>query len=138
VAKRPRRGFEEAQAPFAPAVDLAAIYAAYGYRCAFTGADLTAEARADPVGWLLRLDPAGGLVAGNLVPASTDAIWAYEQGHFAIGTRNEFLVALDVISPEFLERLNPTGRLTLPADPAFAPGTAVLKAHRDEFADGWL
>ncbi len=138
MAKRPKGGFEEAQAPFGAALDLTSVYAAWNHRCAFTGADLKTEAQADPLGWLLRLDPAGGLAPGNLVPASTDAIHAYEQGHLAIGSRNEFLVALDVVDPEFLERLNPIGRLTMPTDPAHAPSTAALKAHRDEFADGWL
>ena len=138
MAKRPKRGFEEAQAPFGAAADLFAIHTAWGHRCAFTGADLTAEAKADPLGWLLRLNPHGGMTPGNLVPATTDAIWAYEQGHLAIGTRSEFLVALDVINPEFLQKLNPIGRLTLPNDAAFMPNTAALKAHRDEFAHGWL
>jgi hypothetical protein len=140
VAKTPRRptGFGEGQAPFGPDVELTSIYAAYGYACAFTGADLRAESAADPLGTLLRLDLDGPIARDTVIPATLDAIYAFERGHIAIGGRGEFLVALDRIDPEFLERLNPTGRLTLPADFAFQPSSALLKAHRDEFAEGLI
>ena len=132
-------GFEEAQAPFATAgVDMAAIYDAFGYRCAFTGDDLSAEALADPLGALLRLNGAAPIVPGNVIAASLDAIHAYERGHLAIGPRSEFLVALDRIDPEFLERLNAIGRLSLPADPQFHPNAALLKIHREAFAEGFI
>ncbi|MDO8358737.1 MAG: hypothetical protein Q7T08_01705 [Devosia sp.] len=131
------RGFRETQSPFvARAVELSAIFAAYGVRCGFTGANLRREAAVDPLGTLLRLDPAGDLSFGNCIPACADAIWAYERGHLAIGTRFEFLVALDVLSPEFLERLNPLGRLSLPTDQRFYPNAILLKAHRKKFAEG--
>jgi len=141
LARRPgKRGrFDEAQAPFAgPALDLSAIYATYQHRCAFTGVDLSAEAAADPLGTLLNLTPTAAAAPGRVIPASLDAIYAYERGHLAIGPRFEFLVALDRISPEFLERLNPTGRLSLPDDAAFHPNAALLKAHRDAFAKGFI
>ena len=134
------RGFREAQSPFAAqTVELSAIFAAYGFRCAFTGADLRREAAADPLGALLRLSPSATpqfSSADSFIPACADAIWAYERGHLAIGTRFEFLVALDVLSPEFLERLNPLGRLDLPADPAFYPNLEALATHRQAFAEG--
>jgi hypothetical protein len=132
-------GFEEAQSPFAgTAADVAAIYAAFGHRCAFTGRSLRAEAGADPLGSLLRLAAEAPVAPGNVLPAGMDAIHAYERGHLAIGARNEFLVALDRIDPEFLERLNAIGRLSLPADPQFAPNAALLKIHREEFAEGFI
>lgn len=135
--ERPK-GFEEAQARFGATQALAPIYDAYGYRCAFTGADLRAEAAADPLGPLLRLMPDDPIAPDSVIPADADAIHAYERGHLAIGPRSEFLVALDRIDPEFLERLNPIGRLSLPADPAFQPNAALLKAHREEFAEGFI
>ena len=140
LARKPKkRGrFDEAQAPFTgQALDVSAIFAAYGNRCAFTGADLKADAKADPFGCVLRLggEPIG---LGNIIPACLDAIYAYERGRLAIGSRFEFLVALDRIDPELLERLNPIGRLSLPADPAFYPNAALLKAHRDTFAEGFI
>ena len=132
-------GFEEAQAPFATAgVDMAAIYDAFGYRCPFTGVSLRAEAAADPLGSLLRLAVEAPVAAGNVLPASMAAIHAYERGHLAIGPHSEFLVALDRIDPEFLERLNAIGRLSLPADPQFHPNAALLKIHREEFAEGFI
>lgn len=131
-------GFEEAQAQFVTPAALQAILAAYQYRCAFTGSDLTREALADPLGTLLRLNGAGPVAAGNVIPADLDAIHAFERGHLAIGPRFEFLAALDRISPDFLERLNPIGRLTLPTDPLFYPNAALLKAHREEFAEGFI
>ncbi|HEX4296991.1 MAG TPA: hypothetical protein VHZ56_03140 [Devosia sp.] len=141
MARKPgRRGkFEEAQAPFAlDAPDLQAVFAAYGWCCGFTGLDLRTEATADPAGALLRLAPLGPITLGAVIPASLEAIYAYERGHLALGSRCQFLVALDRIDPEFLERLNPIGRLTLPADTAFAPRADLLKVHRAAFVEGLI
>lgn len=115
---------------------LVPVFLAYAYKCAFTGEDISAEALADPLLPILRL--ADQLTPGSVIPASVHAVHAYERGHLAIGPRFEFLVALDRIDPEFLETLNPIGRLTLPADPAFHPNAALLKAHRDAFAEGFI
>lgn len=138
MAKRPRtvRGLAETQAPFAPAIDLSALFAAYQFRCAFTGADLSAAAGIDPMGNLLRLGP-GELNFANALPATEDAIFAYERGHLAIGTRRQFLVALDVISPELVESLNPIGQLTPPKSGP-GPDPALFKAHREAFAAGLI
>ena len=138
--KSGRRGrFDEAQAPFAgAALDLGPVFVAYGNRCAFTGADLSGRAASDPLGVLLDLAPAAPMAAGRLIPAMPDAAYAYERGHLALGSRFEFLVALDRIDPELLERLNPIGRLAMPADPAFAPDSRLLKAHREQFAEGLI
>lgn len=141
MARRPgKRGdFAEAQSAFVgAALALDSIHAAYGYRCAFTGADLRAEATADPVLPLLRLVPSGDVSPTTAIPACADAIYAYERGHLALGSRLEFLVALDRIAPELLGILNPIGRLSPPSDPAFLPNAALLKAHREEFAEGFI
>jgi len=130
-------GFREAQAPFTTAADLQAIFAAYGYRCAFTGDDLSDEARADPTGYLLNLTRLQAH-PNELVPACLEAIAAYERGHLSIGPEFNLLVDLSRIAPELLERLNPHGRLSLPSDEALYPPAAVLKAHRDEFAEGLI
>ena len=130
---RRRRVLKEQQSSFRPAtVTPNDVFAAWEFRCAFTGADLTEEAKADPFGALLRLvipDDPSLLPPGSAIPACLDAIWAYEQGHLSIGSRGEFVVALDVISPEFLEALNPIGRLTPPRDEQHQPDRRILDAH---------
>lgn len=133
---------EEAQAGFTgQPTTLDALFAAYDMRCAFTGESIAAHAAIDPLGVLLLLGapPTGGAIQASLaIPAVADAIFAYERGHLAIGARGEFLVALDRIAPELLERLNPIGRLALPTDPAFRPSPAALRAHREAFAAGLI
>lgn len=113
-----------------------AYLCAYAFRCAFTGAALLDAARIDPAGNLLRLGP-GDLTFANAMPACDDAIFAYERGHLAIGTRREFIVALDVIAPELVERLNPIGRLAAP-DSGPAPDPWLFKSHRDALAAGLI
>lgn len=140
VSRKPHRpeGLEESQAPFVgAALDLRAILEAYDYRCAFTGTDLRDAGTADPAGALLRLtslDPR----PNELLPATPDAIFAFERGHLAIGPSMNFLVDLARISPELLEQLNPSGRLRLPHTQALYPPSALLKAHREEFAEGLI
>lgn len=140
VARNPNRdgkAFEETQAPFTGrAPDLAATFAAYDFHCAFTGDDLHAEAAVDPLGALLLLT--GRPARSAMVPACLDAIYAYEHGHLALGPRYNFLVDLERIDPEFLERLNPIGRLALPEDAALHPPQALLKAHREAVAEGLI
>jgi hypothetical protein len=138
MAKPPRRpkAFREVQAPFVSA-DHGDLFAAYGRACAFTGADLRVEAAADPRGYLLAIgdDPATSDPT-RLIPASLDAIQAYERGHLTLGPRYNFLIDLERIDPEFLEALNPIGRLRLPRATALRPSLAVLAAHRAAFAAG--
>ncbi|HVY51135.1 MAG TPA: hypothetical protein VHA07_06185 [Devosia sp.] len=113
------------------------IFQSYGFACAFTGRSLRAEADVDPRGYLLDIgarppssDPT------LLIPASLDAIHAYERGHLALGPRYEFLANLATISPELLEALNPIGRLALPADASLRPSPAALTAHLIAFLRG--
>jgi hypothetical protein len=135
TGKRP--GLDEAQGKFAPADVIAAVFSAYEYKCAFTGKSLRGEAVVDPRGYLLNLsnDPLSEEPA-LLVPATLDAIFAFERGHLAIGPRYNFLVDLEYIDPEFAERLNPIGRLQLPSDPNFAPSLTALTPHLIAFATG--
>ena len=136
---RSGKGFGEAQSGFALTFDRSALLAAYGHACAFTGADLSAMGAADPAVALLALSPAVPAADPTFfVPACDEAIHAYDSGHIAIGPRYNFIVDLERIDPEFLDRLNPNGRLRLPADAALRPASAVLKAHRDAFVEGLI
>jgi hypothetical protein len=141
LAKTPRKrrgSFEEAQVAFeGAALGIDAIFEAYGYRCAFTGEDLKREIAIDPSGALLHLTMLETR-ANEMVPACTDAIYAFERGHLSIGVEFNFLVDLARIDPELLGRLNPNGKLALPTVEALYPPSAVLKAHRDEFAEGLI
>lgn len=135
---RKSKGFGEVQGQFSPsALAAQAVFAAYGYACAFTGTPLKAEAAADPRAYLLNLtnDP-HATDPTMLIPATLDAIFAFERGHLTIGPNYSFLVDLQHIDPEFLERLNPIGRLRLPADSALAPSAAGLTPHLIAFATG--
>jgi hypothetical protein len=135
--KRAGKGFDEARGKFAPSDVLAALYSAYDYKCAFTGKSLRGEALVEPRGYLLNLsaDPMSE-DATVLIPATLDAIFAFERGHLAIGPRYNFLVDLEFIDPEFAERLNPIGRLSMPSDPNLAPSLAALMPHLIAFATG--
>lgn len=128
-ARRTSRGFQEAQALFGAAeTGLYALFVAYEFRCAFTGADLNPEIKADPLSALLRLNGASNR-AGDVIPASLDAMHAFEVGHLALGPKYEFIVALDRIRPEFLQTLAPVGRLRIPDSPRFRPRQKLLAAH---------
>jgi hypothetical protein len=137
MARKPKgEGFDEARGGFA--VDaLESVFASYDHACAFTGADLRAEMAADARGYLLNLGD-NPLTEDRtmLIPATLDAIHAVERGHLAIGPRYNFLVDLEQIDPEFLERLNPIGRLNLPPDPAARPSLAALTPRLVAFATG--
>jgi len=137
MARKPEgQGFDEAQGRFA-ADALSSVYAAYGNVCAFTGTDLRILSAADPLGYMLNLsgDP---LTTDRtlLIPATHDAVKAFEKRHLALGPNYNFLVDLEAIDPEFLERLNPIGRLRLPSDPSFAPSMTALTPHLVAFASG--
>ena len=132
-----RAGLDEAQGKFAAADVVAAIFSAYDYKCAFTGKSLRNEAMIDPRGYLLNL---GGDPLNDdptlLIPATLDAIFAFERGHLAIGPRYNFLIDLEYVDPEFAEGLNPIGRLSMPSDRSLAPSIAALTPHLIAFATG--
>ena len=136
--KKQPAGLDEIQAGFVNvAALLPKLFDAYGGRCAFTGEALGEAISRDPSGVLLHLAPGTGTILGDdAIPACPDAIFAFERGHLALGERYEFLVALDRISPEFLDRLNPIGRLTLPSEAGLLPDPRMLAAHRADFAAG--
>jgi hypothetical protein len=134
---RPRAqppGFREVQQPLDV---LTRIHHGYDFACAFTGRNLRAEATADPRGYLLNIgaDPLT-TEPSLLIPACLDAIHAYERGQLALGPRFNFLVDMETIDPEFLEALNPIGRLSLPQDPALRPNPAALTANLVAFVRG--
>jgi hypothetical protein len=128
------RGFREVQQPLDV---LAPVFARYEFACAFTGKSLAAESVADPRGYLLNIGTDPLTVDPTLlIPASLDAIHAYEHGDLALGPRYNFLVNLESIDPELLEALNPIGRLSLPTEPAFRPSQAALTPHLIAFMRG--
>jgi hypothetical protein len=131
-------GFDEAQTPFGRSdTDLYALFVAYDFRCAFTHADLTAEIKADPLQALLRLRGASNAI-GDVIPATLDAIYAFERGHIALGPDYEFIVALDRINPEFLGTLAPTGRLKISGSQKYYPRKSLIQAHRRNMVEGRL
>lgn len=130
MGQEPRKpkGFDEAQLRFEAEVRTS-CYAAWDYACGLTRRDLQAEAASDPQGYLINLSSTGAYTDPTLlIPATLDAIYAFEQGHIAIGPRYNFLVDMERINPEFLESLNPIGRLHLPSNPAFLPSLTALSA----------
>ena len=137
MAKRPTRSkaFEEVQAPFAGAAGLSDFFAAYGYACAFTGADLSREIAADPLLAVVRLsslEAPAQLHFDLMLPAIPDAAYAYERGHLAIGPRFNFLLDWSRINQTFARRL--TDSLRLPTAPEFMPNVLALREHREAFA----
>ena len=90
-AKKPR-GLGEASGTFVAADSLAAIFDAYDNSCAFTGRSLLAEAAADPRGYLINLSSDSASTDPTfLIPASLDAIFAFERAHMAHKPKNEYL-----------------------------------------------
>lgn len=141
MAKRPRKpsGFRETQTPFGTGVDFGSLFQAYGSSCAFTGRDLSREAAIDPRGYLLNIGSDPFTTEPTLlIPASLDAIHAYERGHIALGRRYNMLVDLELIAPEFLVTLNPIGRLRLPAIEALYPSPDALAVQVDRLVNRLL
>ena len=140
--QKPRKpkGFRESQSGFSgQSADFSAIFAAYNNVCAFTGEALAEAALADPRGHLLVLGSDPLTTDPNfIIPTCPDAIFAFERGHLTIGPGFNFLVDLEWIDPEFLQRLNPIGRLRLPVAPFILPSAAALAAHRLAFMEGTL
>ena len=139
MAKPPSRSkaFDEIQAPFAGAAGLRDFFEAYGYACAFTGADLSRGIAADPLLAVVRLsslDAPAHLHFDLMLPAIPEAAYAYERGHLAIGPRFNFLLDWSRIDQTFARRL--TDSLRLPTSPEFMPNLHALREHREAFAAG--
>jgi hypothetical protein len=141
VPAKPRRpkGFRDVQGQrqFTSPDVLSALFERYGFACAFTGTNLGREAEADPRGYLLNLsDDPDTLDPTLLIPATLDAIFAFEHGHLALGPTYNFLANLERIAPEFADKLNAIGRLRLPSDPSFYPSQSALTPHLVAFTSG--
>jgi hypothetical protein len=130
-----RKGFEEAQARFGFAFDLAAYYESYRYRCAFTAQDLRAEIDADPLGPLLRLLSSGELRADLVIPACTEARQAYAVGAISIGANYDILISARRCQQTLHDRLSRHG-LLLPTLEQFYPNLRVLADHAEDFVAG--
>jgi hypothetical protein len=131
---RKNNGFNEGQAGFELALDLAAYYDSYGYRCAFTGADLRAEIDADPLVPLLRLVSSRELSADLVIPACDEAREAYRAGAISVGATYDILISARHCPKALLDRLSPG--LLLPASTAFYPNLLVLADHAEDFVAG--
>jgi hypothetical protein len=128
------KGFAEGQAGFEFALDLAAYYASYGYRCAFTGTDLRPEIDANPLVPLLRLVSSRELRADLVIPACADAREAYRTGALSIGATYDILVSARRCPKTLRDRLS--HGLLLPASPEFYPNLGVLADHAEDFVAG--
>ncbi len=111
-----------------------AALAQYRHTCAATGAVFAQSAqllRDDITVTPIRPLAAGGaLHVNNLLCLCSSAGHAFRQGHMTIGNKLELLVDLSRIDPELLEKLNPNGRLWVPAG-ATGPDPEAIRFHRE-------
>jgi predicted restriction endonuclease len=112
----------------------------YNFTCAMTGAVFAAMEGIHPnleVSAIQPLEAGGTLDVSNFIALSADADIAFQRGHLSVGPDFGLLADLSRIDPELLERLNPNGRLRLPADERAWPNEDRLAFHRaDIFAQG--
>ena len=110
------------------------VLANYGYACAMTGAQF-----APPPDFMhdelqlaaIRPLTSGGMLhVSNFLCLETAAADAFRQGHISVGKSYGLIVDLSRIDPELLERINPLGRLRLPASEIARPDEAALAYHR--------
>ena len=112
-----------------------AVLANYDYACALTGK------RFDPPDALLHEDlkiapikplPQGGpLHVRNFLCLTDEADLAFRSGHISVGPGWELIADLSRVDPELLERLNPIGRLRLPATEVSRPDPDLMRFHRE-------
>lgn len=135
-----KQAFSEAGSAFV-AADLEARRALYeavlhyhSFTCAMTGAAFAATEGIHPdlqVSAIRPLAAGGALDVSNFIALSADADVAFQQGHLSVGPDHRLLADLSRIDPELLERLNPDGRLRLPADKRAWPSEDSLAFHRE-------
>lgn len=130
----------ESEPPSSPTVEtLRQLYSSvlsnYGFACAMTGAQF-----APPEDFLhdelqiaaiQPLSKGGALHVSNLLCLDQEAAGAFRRGHVTIGPGYELLVDLSRISPELLDRLNPLGKLRLPAVDIAYPDSRAITFHRN-------
>ena len=128
VAREPERGY------LGPPLDTAIVSAVLDslrrevrQRCAFTGEQVQSSASEIAVIW-----PKGvrlGLHLNNFLLLVPDAYAAFRAGHFT--ARDDGTILIDGrIDRGLLARMNPTGRLVLPDNPALRPAPDNLDYHR--------
>lgn len=114
------------------------VLRAYGYRCAFTSNRSLPDGVPDPEVSVVAIRPrqsGGPLHVTNYLALSNDAADAFERGYLTIGVHHELIADLSRVSPELLARLNPVGRMTLPADPDYWPDPVQTHYHRTSLFD---
>jgi len=116
--------------PYRPVSDeiAAEAIAKYRHECACTEQSLRVEASTSPSRHVIALKPFAAGVRW-LIPVSTAAREAVEQGHLRFGTNYGFRPALDRISQTLLLALRPSGRLALPTNKRDWPDKVSLLRH---------
>lgn len=135
-----KQAFSEAGSAFVSA-DLEARRALYeavlhyhNFTCAMTGTAFAAMEGIHPdlqVSAIRPLAAGGAHDVSNFIALSADADIAFQRGHLSVGSNHSLLADLSRIDPELLERLNPDGRLRLPADRRAWPSADSLAFHRE-------
>lgn len=95
--------------------------------CAFTGEDMGDALEMEFI-WPKGLGV--GLQTDNVLLLSPAAVDAFHLGHFSARDDLSILVDAAALDRALLARINPTGRLVVPDDPAFSPGPENLAYHR--------
>ncbi|HVW92155.1 MAG TPA: hypothetical protein VHB74_06060 [Devosia sp.] len=95
--------------------------------CALTG---EAAGEALEVEFIWPKGLGAGLEADNVLLLSPSAVQAFHLGHFSARDDLSILVDVAALDRDLLVRINPTGRLIVPDDPAFSPAAENLAYHR--------
>lgn len=138
-------GMEEAFVPYErpivtlttnrPFRDLAfrrSVRRAYDNRCALTGLRLINGGGRPEVqaAHIVPVESKGPDSVRNGLALSGTVHWLFDRGLLSIADDMRILKAKGHVPPEIDRLLNPTGRLTLPIDPASHPHPAFLHHHR--------
>ncbi len=134
-------GLGEAATPFERDRTGASTYVAifhqvrqrWGYRCAFTGEafpSTSIDSGLEVVAIHAR-EAGGPLHVDNYLPMSATVARAWREGRLSLGPGLDFLVTLNGLDPDLLERLDRSGRLLPPVDGSAGPDQRHLAWHRD-------
>jgi hypothetical protein len=109
------------------------------HRCVFTGLQFAPTAvRPHPQLSVVAIRPrelGGALHVRNYLPMVAEAEHAWTHGHITLGPSYGFLVSERLIDPELRERLLPSGKLHLPAEPSRWPDSEAIAYHRANIFD---
>lgn len=106
-----------------------AVLAAYGYRCAVTGKQLSA-AQADGQHMVYVRGEPHGVAQRNLMPMTDMAAKAWRAGLISATDDYRVMAILGGLDPDLLAAMHNSGRLQVPGDPDFDPDPANIAWHR--------